>query len=122
MDKHINNQIHDTYKSIQNGREAMIERIMGVNVINDTEYQKYREAMMPILKEFGGSFGYDFKVSEVLLSKTDDKINRVFTIEFPSRQKMEAFFSDPDYVAVKNQHLDNSINSKTIISINEKSP
>ena len=55
------------------------ERIMGIYVSDDDEYQKYRNGMMPILKSFGGSFGFDFKVSEVLRSKTDDDINRVFT-------------------------------------------
>jgi len=97
----------------------MFERIMGLNVIDDAEYQRYREAMLPILKEFGGSFGYDFKVSEVLLSKTEDKINRVFTIEFPSKQKMEAFFSFPDYITVRNRHLENSVKSKTVISMHD---
>jgi len=98
----------------------MFERIMGLNVIDDTEYQRYREAMLPILKEFGGSFGYDFKVSEVLLSKTQDEINRVFTIEFPSKQKMEDFFSFPDYITVRDWHFKNSVNSTTVISMYEK--
>ena len=98
----------------------MFERIMGLNVIDDQEYQRYREAMLPILKTYGGSFGYDFRVSEVLLSKTEDDINRVFTIEFPSKKKMEEFFENLDYVAVQNRHLKNSINSKTVISMHEK--
>jgi len=93
---------------------------MGLNVIDDQEYQRYREAMLPILNAYGGTFGYDFRVSEVLLSKTEDDINRVFTIEFPSKQKMEEFFSNPDYVVVQNRHLKNSINSKTVISMHEK--
>lgn len=96
------------------------ERVMGLNVIDDQEYQRYREAMLPILKSYGGAFGYDFRVSEVLLSKTEDDINRVFTIEFPSKQKMEEFFGNPDYIAVQNRHLKNSINSKTVISMHEK--
>ena len=65
------------------------ERIMGLNVIDDQEYQRYREAMLPILKKYGGSFGFDFRVSEVLLSKTNNDINRVFTIEFPSKKIMD---------------------------------
>lgn len=96
------------------------ERVMGLNVIDDQAYQRYREAMLPILKTFGGAFGYDFRVSEVLLSKTEDDINRVFTIEFPSKQKMQAFFENPDYVSVRNRHLKHSIKSKTVISMHEK--
>ena len=97
----------------------MYERIMGLNVVNETEYQKYRDAMSPILKSFGGSFGYDFKIAEVLKSKTEDSINRVFTIEFPSKQKMDEFFAFPDYIYVREKHLDNSVSSKTVISMHE---
>ena len=97
----------------------MFERIMGLNVTDDIEYQKYREAMLPILKSFGGSFGYDFKIAEVLKSKTEDNINRVFTIEFPSKQKMDKFFSFPDYISVREKHLDNSVKSKTVIAMHE---
>ena len=96
------------------------ERIIGLNVIDDQGYQRYREAMRPILKTYGGAFGYDFRVSEVLLSKTEDDINRVFTIEFPSKQIMDEFFADLDYVVVQNRYLKNSINSKTVISMHEK--
>jgi len=80
------------------------ERVMGIFVSDDEEYQRYREGMMPILHSFGGAFGFDFKVSEVLLSKTDDDINRVFTIDFPSKEVMEAFFSSPEYLVVQKRH------------------
>ena len=63
------------------------ERVMGIHVTNDVEYDKYRAGMMPILKSYGGSFGFDFKIAETLLSKTDDPINRVFTIEFGKMQE-----------------------------------
>ncbi len=96
------------------------ERIMGLHVIDDKEYQKYREAMEPILKSIGGSFGFDFKISEVLRSKTEDEINRVFTIEFPSKIDMEKFFSRPDYIEIQNKHLVNAIKSKTVISMHEQ--
>jgi len=79
----------------------MFERIMGLNVIDETAYEKYREGMRPILNSYGADFGYDFIVSEVLITKTTEKINRVFTIDFPSEKVMEAFFVDPDYIAVR---------------------
>jgi uncharacterized protein (DUF1330 family) len=93
---------------------------MGLHVTNDEEYQKYREGMIPILNSFGGSFGFDFKIAEVLKSKTEDSINRVFTIDFPSKEVMEQFFSDPSYLEVKNKHFKNSVNSATTISMHEK--
>jgi uncharacterized protein (DUF1330 family) len=96
------------------------ERIMGLEVIDDEVYQKYRENMIPILNTFGGSFGFDFKVSEVLKSKTDEPINRVFTIDFPSRAMMDKFFSDSSYLEVKNKYFKDSVKSVTTISIHEK--
>ena len=96
------------------------ERVMGINVTDDAEYQKYREGMLPILASFGGSFGFDFKVSEVLISKTKDDINRVFTIEFPSKNRMEEFFSNPEYIEVQKKYFNSSVSSKTVISLHEK--
>lgn len=97
------------------------ERIMGIEVTNEEEYQKYRENMMPILHSFGGSFGFDFKIAEVLKSKSDSVINRVFTIDFPSKEMMDNFFNDPNYLAVKEQYFMHSVKSVTVISMHEKS-
>ncbi len=96
------------------------ERIMGLWVSNDERYQQYRTGMMPILNRYGGAFGYDFRVSEVLLSKVNEEINRVFTIEFPDQKSMDEFFCDPAYLAVKEAHFDASVKSKTVISLHEK--
>lgn len=96
------------------------ERIMGLEVIDEQLYQQYRENMMPILDTFGGSFGFDFKVSEVLKSKTEAPINRVFTIDFASKRMMEEFFSDPSYLAVKDKYFNDSVKSVTMISMHEK--
>lgn len=96
------------------------ERVMGLNVINDSEYKKYREGMEPILKSHGGSFGYDFKIAEVLRSQTDDTINRLFTIAFPSKEVMEAFFSHPEYLRVKERHFVDAVKAITPIAMYEK--
>jgi len=96
------------------------ERVMGLEVVDEMVYQQYRENMIPILNDFGGSFGYDFIVSDVLKSKTDDPINRVFTIDFPSREMMDQFFSDSSYLEVKNKYFNRSVKSVTTISMHEK--
>ena len=96
------------------------ERVMGLHVVDDTEYQIYREKMEPILNSIGGSFGYDFKIAETLRSKTNEEINRVFTIEFPGEKEMNDFFSRSDYLEIQEQHLKHSVKSKTTISMHEK--
>ncbi|MCG8462124.1 MAG: DUF1330 domain-containing protein, partial [Holophagales bacterium] len=75
------------------------EMLVGLEVIDDEQYRDYRRAMTPILESYGGGFGYDFRVSEVLLSRTDRPINRVFTIYFPDEDSQERFFADPTYAA-----------------------
>ena len=96
------------------------ERIMGLEVTNDALYQLYRENMTPILESYGGTFGYDFMVAETLKSKTDNTINRVFSIDFPSKKAMDKFFADPSYLEVKSRYFKNSVKSATIISMHEK--
>jgi len=97
-------------------KETVFEILVGLNVVNDEKYQAYRVGMIPILHSYGGKFGYDFKVSEVLITESDNKINRVFTIQFPDQSKMETFFSDPNYVVVKEAYFENAVESTTIIS------
>lgn len=92
-------------------------RVMGIHVVDDNEYDKYRAGMTPILKSFGGAFGYDFKIAEVLISQSDGPINRVFTIDFPNKEIMETFFNDPAYLKVKAQHFDASVENRTIIAL-----
>lgn len=98
----------------------MYEIFVGLNVTDQLAYQEYRKAMMPILKACGGGFNYDFRVSEVLISQTENDINRVFTIYFPDKVTSENFFSNPDYLSVKQTYFDKAVKSTTIISRYEK--
>ena len=92
------------------------ETIVGLQVINDIEYNNYREAMTPILKLYGGGFRYDFKVSETLKNEDGRPINRVFAIYFESKDKMNEFFNNPDYLKAKTTFFDKSVEATTIIS------
>lgn len=96
------------------------EILVGLNVIDDVKYDEYREAMKPILSDHQGRFGYDFKVSDVLISEGDTDINRVFTINFINKDKMESFFSNSEYLKVKEAYFESSVGSTTIISSYEK--
>ena len=96
------------------------EILVGLNVLDDLKYDDYRTAMKPILSNYKGHFGYDFKVSEVLISAGNTDINRVFTLNFSSKNKMESFFSDAQYLVVKEKYFVDSVGSATIISSYEK--
>ena len=98
----------------------MYEFLVGLEVSDNGAYSDYRASMKPILSAFGGGFGFDFVISEVLLSKVDTPINRVFTIHFPNKTTAENFFSDTEYLKVKAQFFDVSVSYMTIISGYEK--
>lgn len=84
---------------------ARIEMLMGMEILDEDRYARYRAAMLPILQGYGAGFGYDLQVASVLRSETDGPINRVFTIYFPSEEKRAAFFADPAYIAAKQAHF-----------------
>jgi uncharacterized protein (DUF1330 family) len=97
------------------------ECVVGLKIIDDSVYDKYREAMKPILATFGGGFRYDFSISKVLKSETDNLINRVFLIYFTSEESMNQFFLHPDYLTIKNKFFKKSVEATTIISQYERS-
>jgi len=98
----------------------VIERLVGLYVNDDNLYQKYREGMLPILKSYGGDFGYDFKIFEVLKSEVKEPINRVFTIYFENEDSMSNFFNDEEYLKIRNKYYEPSVSSTTLISKYER--
>ena len=90
--------------------------LVGLNVTDATRYQAYRRAMTPILRAYGGGFGYDFQVSTVLKAQTEDPINRVFTLSFPDESQKDAFFIDAQYVEAKEAHFDAAVGATTLIA------
>ena len=89
------------------------ERLVGINVTDEKMYEKYREAMKPILVTYGGGFSSDFKVSETLLPSANTDINRVFTIYCRDEKAMDQFFSNPDYLEIKDKFFKNSVANVT---------
>lgn len=76
-------------------------RLYGLYVKDQELYRRYRAGMTPILHGYGGDFGYDFEVGQVLKSESERPINRVFTIRFPDRASADRFFADDAYLAVR---------------------
>ena len=99
----------------------VLELLVGLNVTDDQSYQRYREGMTPILKSYGGGFSNDFRIEEVLKSKTEAPINRVFTIFFPDRAAKDRFFADEQYLQVKARFYDVSVQDTTILASYERS-
>jgi len=91
-------------------------RLVGLNVIDQQLYQTYRDAMLPILRQYGGEFVYDIVVDHVLKSPTQKPINRLFIIIFENTTQEESFFSDDTYLAIRERYFNASVADITIIS------
>lgn len=92
------------------------ETLVGLNVTDDKLYQEYREKMTPILQKYGGGFRYDFVIDEVLKTDTESPINRVFAIYFKDEQALNDFFSNEEYLRIKEKYFTPSVSSTTIIA------
>ncbi len=96
------------------------EILVALQVTDNELYDRYRAEMYPILQEYGGSFGYDFKVAEVLKSETPEPLNRVFTIRFQNKDNIDAFFKNAEYLAIKKLYFTPAVTTVVEIANYEK--
>jgi uncharacterized protein (DUF1330 family) len=89
----------------ERGRHVIL---MGLEVIDDASYGRYRAGMTPILETYGGSFACDFVVAKVLKGPSE-RLNRVFTIAFPDRETRTRFFADARYREVRAEHFEPAV-------------
>jgi uncharacterized protein (DUF1330 family) len=74
--------------------------LMVQSTIHDEEhYQKYREAVVPLITKNGGKFVVRRGKVDVLEGNPDPRPMVVF--EFPSMDSIHAFWNSPEYVPVK---------------------
>jgi uncharacterized protein (DUF1330 family) len=74
--------------------------LMVQSTINDEEqYQKYREAVVPLIMKFGGKLVVRRGKVDVLEGNPDQRPMVVF--EFPSMESIHAFWNSPEYVPAK---------------------
>ena len=97
------------------GEKRRHVKIIGLHVRNGDLYRRYRDGMTPLLNRQGGTFGYDFVVSEVLRSEARAQINRVFTMSFPDALVADRFFKDPEYLAVRKEFFEPAVGDVTVI-------
>ena len=91
------------------------ELLVGLNVTDEQSYAQYRAEMSPLLAAQGGGFRFDFTIAKVLASAAEHPINRVFAIHFPSKARKEAFFANPEYLAIRARHFERAVAGTTII-------
>jgi uncharacterized protein (DUF1330 family) len=66
---------------------------------DEKQYQKYREAVVPLIMKFGGKVLIRGGKVEVLEGQPDGR--SMVVMEFPSMEAIHAFWKSPEYVPVK---------------------
>ncbi len=88
--------------------------LFGLEVTDDAGYTQYRSAMAPILARHGGAFGCDFVVARVLKGP-NTRINRVFTVMFPSSANRDRFFADEEYRSVRARWFEPAVGAVEVL-------
>jgi uncharacterized protein (DUF1330 family) len=83
----------------------------GVQVIDPALYVEYRARIAPMLEAHGGRFEVDVRVAEVLKAPASEGFNRLFSLRFGSTDRLEAFFADPAYLAVRRDLLARAVSA-----------
>lgn len=96
------------------------ELLVGLNVVNEDNYQKYREGTLPLLTACGGYFRYDFAVSRVLKGEARHPINRVFVVAYPDHDTQVRLFKDPAYLRVREAFFTPSVAGATRLAEYER--
>lgn len=90
--------------------------LVALEVTDENRYSAYRDAMRPILEgRYGGGFQYDFSVDQVLKTAGSTQVNRVFVIGFQNKDAGEAFFKDPEYLAIKKKYFEGAVGATEIL-------
>lgn len=106
---------------LRNGEKLMsYEMMVGLEIKDNEIYAEYRLAMKPLLDKYNGGFRYDFHVSETLINSGENPINRVFAIYFGDKNQMNDFFSNSDYLKIKELFFEKSVSATTILSEYER--
>jgi len=73
--------------------------IVQSTISDEAQYQKYRDAVIPLIARFGGKNIVRGAKVEALEGRHDGR--RMVIYEFPSMDAIHAFWDSPDYVPVK---------------------
>ena len=95
------------------------EMTVGLFVTDPEKYAQYRAEIAPLLQAAGGGFRYDFEIAKTLKSQAAHEINRLFVLEFPSRERKERFFADPLYRKIRARLYENAVKGTTYIAERE---
>jgi len=73
--------------------------IVQMTINDEPQYQKYREAVVPLIVKFGGKFAIRGGKVGILEGNHDGR--RLVVFEFPTLEAIHAFWNSPEYVPVK---------------------
>ena len=96
--------------------DRSLDVLVGLNVVDEELYARYRAGMMPILERHRGFFRHDFRIAEVLRSEVSHPVNRLFVISFPDAETRDAFFESDEYLDVRREFFEPAVEGATILA------
>ena len=84
-------------------------RLVSLDIEDANTYDEYRRRMAPLLERHGGHFVLDVEGGIARIHPAPFDPGRVLLIAFPSEGDARAFFSDPEYTAVRSQWFDRAV-------------
>ena len=108
--------IPDATRAVVRSLDSHDLRAAGVEGFVVNTYHLMSQPGTTVLEKIGGGFRYDFVVAKTLKSQVSHDINRVFTIYFPSVEAKNSFFSDQEYLTIREKFFDNSVTNTAFIA------
>ena len=88
--------------------------IANVDVHDRETVEKYRDAVAPLIAQFGGR--YLVRGGEVRNVEGDFGLKRLVVIEFPSLDDAQRFYDSPEYAPILKLRLDSSVSDLVLVA------
>jgi len=73
--------------------------IIQATITDEPQFQKYREAVLPLISNFGGKLAA--RGAKIKVLEGDHNARPVVMFEFPTMEAIHSFWNSSDYVPIK---------------------
>lgn len=78
--------------------------VVDLDITDAPAFEEYRRLVSPVIANFGGRYLVRGGAGELLEGTTQP--NRTVILEFPSMERLHAFYDSPEYAPLKQMRMD----------------
>ncbi len=90
-------------------KDAPVENLVAIQVEDAAAYGEYRRQLAPVLDAYGAEMRFEGRISEVLSSPGEARLNRIFLLRFPSAVAARDFSEDERYLQLRDRYFTPSV-------------